>query len=161
MVSASSPGRLVRTSAPIPRMASTRTDSHMPARPTDSLETAFPGLRSTPPSVLPYDAEILVRSLQLERPAGNVIVYNSPGITSAAAHIRDAGGATRLLINHSHEGMYGDPVLDVPVFVHERDRVETARSMHVAEAFTKRQMIDDDLEMIPTPGHTLGTTSYL
>ncbi len=133
----------------------------MPARPTDSLETVFPGLRSTPPSVLPYDAEILVRSFLLERPAGNVIIYNSPGITSAAAHIRDAGGATRLLINHSHEAMYGDTAVEVPVFVHERDRAEAARSMHVAGAITERQMIDDDLEVIPTPGHTAGTTSYL
>lgn len=57
--------------------------------------------------------------------------------------------------------MYGEPDLDVPVFVHERDRAETARSMHVTGVFTGRQMIDDDLEVIPTPGHTPGTTSYL
>lgn len=133
----------------------------MPVPSTDSLETVFPGLWSTQPSVLPYDAEILIRSFLLERAVGNVIVYNSPGITSAVAHIRDAGDVTRLLINHGHEAMYGEPVVDVPVFVHERDRAETARSMHVAGVFTKRQMIDDDLEVISTPGHTAGTTSYL
>ncbi len=57
--------------------------------------------------------------------------------------------------------MYGPPRLDVPVFVHEHDRAETARGLPVSGTFTRRQMIDDDLEVIPTPGHTPGTTSYL
>ncbi|MBC8163535.1 MAG: MBL fold metallo-hydrolase, partial [Roseiflexaceae bacterium] len=130
----------------------------MPSSSDSSLETAIKGLRTTPPSRLPYQANVLVRSFFLERPAGNVVVYNSPGLTSAATHIRDLGGATRLLTNHSHEAMYGEPDLDVPVFVHERDRSETVRSMRVAGVFTSRQMIDDDLEVIPTPGHTPGTT---
>jgi glyoxylase-like metal-dependent hydrolase (beta-lactamase superfamily II) len=97
----------------------------------------------------------------LQRPAGNVIVYNSPGVTSAASAIRELGGATRLLINHEHEAMYGRPGLDVAVFVHELDSAATARSLPVAGIFDHRQMIDDDLEVIPTPGHTPGTTSYL
>ncbi len=33
--------------------------------------------------------------------------------------------------------------------------------MQVTGVFTSRQMIDDDLEVIPTPGHAPGTTSYL
>jgi len=90
-----------------------------------------------------------------------VVVYNSPGLTSTAMSIRGLGGPTRLLINHAHEAMYGDPDLDVPVFVGQDDRGDTARSMRVAGVFTHRQMIDDDLEVIPTPGHTPGTTSYL
>jgi glyoxylase-like metal-dependent hydrolase (beta-lactamase superfamily II) len=57
--------------------------------------------------------------------------------------------------------MYGEPDLDVPVFVHKRDQAETAGSLHVTGVFDRRQMIDDDLEVIPTPGHTPGTTSYL
>ena len=129
--------------------------------PTSTLQTPIDGLRSTPPSRLPYQANVLVRSFLLERPAGNVIVYNSPGITSAATEIRDAGGATRLLINHAHEAMYGDPGLDVSVYVHERDRAETELNMSVAGVFTDRELIDGDLEVIPTPGHTVGTTSYL
>lgn len=133
----------------------------MPSSTTTALETPIEGLRSTPASQLPYQTDVLVRSFLLERPTGNVIVYNSPGLNSAAKHVRNAGGATRLLINHSHEAMYGPPELDAPLFVHERDRSETARSMPVAGVFTDRQLIDDDLEVIPTPGHTPGTTSYL
>ena len=90
----------------------------MPSSEASSLETVIEGLRATSSSRLPYQANVLVRSFLLERPAGNVVVYNSPGLTSAATHIRDLGGATRLLINHGHEAMYGEPDLDVPVFVH-------------------------------------------
>ena len=126
-----------------------------------SLENPIDGLRSTPPTRLPYQANVLVRSFVLERSNGNVLVYNSPGVSSVATDIRDLGGAARLLINHGHEAMYGAPDLDVPVYVHERDRAETVRSMEVAGVFDGREMIDDDLEAIPTPGHTPGTTAYL
>lgn len=125
------------------------------------LETLTGGLLATPPARLPYQANVLVRSFVLPRSAGNVIVYNSPGISEAAADIRALGGATRLLINHAHEGMYGAPTLDLPVYVHERDRREVAGSLAVAGVFTGRETIDDDLEVVPTPGHTAGTTSYL
>lgn len=47
------------------------------------------------------------------------------------------------------EAMYGEPDMDVALFVHERARDETAHSMRIAGVFTDRQMIDDDLEVIP------------
>lgn len=123
-------------------------------RPLSRASTALP------PHSFPYQADVVIRSFLLARPTGNVIVYNSPGLTSAAAHVRDAGGS-RLLVDHGHEAMYGAPDLDAPVLVDERDRSETARSMPVVGVLTSRDMIDDDLEVIPTPGHTPGTTSYL
>ena len=125
------------------------------------LETPAAGLRATPSARLPYQANVLVRSFLLERPEGNVIVYNSPGIAQAASEIADLGGASRLLINHAHEGMYGAPGIDVPVYVHERDRAEFEGAVPVDGAFADRHLIDGDLEVIPTPGHTAGTTSYL
>lgn len=128
---------------------------------TSPLAAPTDGLLATPSARLPYQHDVLLRSFVLERPAGNVIVYNSPGVTEAADAIRGLGGASRLLINHAHESMYGAPGLDVPVYVHERDRVEVGRSLPIAGTFTERRMIDDDLEVIPTPGHTPGTTSYL
>ena len=119
------------------------------------------GLVALPTARLPYQANVLIRSFLLERPNGNAIVYNSPGVSEADDDIRSRGGAARLLINHAHEGMYGSPRFAVPVFVHELDRRETRRGMRVDDVFTGRQLIDDDLEVIPTPGHTAGTTSYL
>lgn len=133
----------------------------MPTPHLTSLETPIEGLLSAPTSRLPFQANMLVRSFLLERPAGNVLVYNSPGLSEAAESIRDHGGATRLLINHGHESMYGQPDFAVPVYVHERDRQETASTMRITGTFTDRELIDDDLEVVPTPGHTPGTTSYL
>ncbi|MCC3274483.1 MBL fold metallo-hydrolase [Arthrobacter sp. zg-Y20] len=133
----------------------------MPQPETSQLENLLKGLLATPTARLPYQDNVLLRSYLLQRPAGNVIIYNSPGIGSAHQAIEELGGAVRLLINHAHEAMYGAPGLDVPVYVHSRDRAEVASAMEVAGVFEDRQMIDGDLEVIPTPGHTAGTASYL
>lgn len=126
-----------------------------------AMTMPFEGLHAMPPAPLPYVSGALVRSFLLERPQGNVIVYNSPGIQSSADDIELLGGATRLVMNHAHEGMYGGPGIDVPVFVGDRDRADAAQSVPIAGTFVDRHMIDDDLEVIPTPGHTPGSTSYL
>jgi glyoxylase-like metal-dependent hydrolase (beta-lactamase superfamily II) len=97
----------------------------------------------------------------LERSQGNLIVYNSPGVSASADAISELGEPARLLINHGHESIYGQPALDVPVWVHAKDRAAIAPSMEVTGTFDTRDMLDDDLEIIPTPGHTAGTTSYL
>lgn len=114
-----------------------------------------------PPSPLPFMSGVNVRSFLLERPEGNVVVYNSPGLGECGAQIEGLGGATRLLMNHAHEGMYREPGIEAPVFVGAPDRDESAQSLTVARTFTERQLIDGDLEVIPTPGHTPGATSCL
>lgn len=126
-----------------------------------TLTTPIDGLLATPVARLPYQANVVVRSFVLDRADGPTIVYNSPGVSEAADDIRAVGTPTRLLVNHAHEAMYGAPGLDVPVWVHERDARETAGSLPVAGTFSGRTRIGDDLEAIPTPGHTAGTTSYL
>ena len=133
----------------------------MPSTHHAALETPIEGLRATPPASLPFLMNAQVRSFILERPQGNVIVYNSPGLSAAADEVRALGDPTHLLLNHGHEAMFGVPQLDVPVFVHACDRAETVRGLSVKGTFSSRQMIDDDLEIIPTPGHTPGTTAYL
>jgi glyoxylase-like metal-dependent hydrolase (beta-lactamase superfamily II) len=57
--------------------------------------------------------------------------------------------------------MYGQPVLDVPIWVPESDSAEVAATLQIAGTFAQREMIGEDLEVIPTPGHTAGTTTYL
>lgn len=125
------------------------------------LESPVQGLLATPTARLPYQHNVLLRSYVLERPQGNVIVYNSPGVSSSASAIRALGAPTRLLVNHGHEAMYGQPELDVPIWGHERDHAELVKSLKVTGNFKERTMIDNDLEVIPTPGHTAGTTSFL
>lgn len=123
------------------------------------LESALRGLHATPTAPLPFLSGVVVRSFVLEREQGNVIIYHSPGITAAAHEIRRLGRPDRLLINHWHEAMYDAPDLDVPIFVHEDDRRQT--NLPIAGTFSKREKIADDLEVIPMPGHTRGTTMFL
>jgi hypothetical protein len=54
-------------------------------------------------------------------PQGNLIVYNAPGLTSAATEIRARGGAARQLISHAHEAIFGPQGVELGVFVGERD----------------------------------------
>jgi len=123
------------------------------------LESSIRGLHATPSAPLPFLSGVVVRSFVLEREQGNVIIYNSPGIAAAADDILKLGRPDRLLINHCHEAMYGAPALDVPIFVHESDLRQTA--LPITGVFSKREKISDDLEVIPTPGHTAGTTMFL
>ena len=125
-----------------------------------ALETPIDGLWATPPAPLPFDSTVDVRAFLLERPHGNLIIYDAPGLAAAASEIQARGGATRQLLNHAHEAMFGSQGLDVGVFVGERDRNHT-RSLPIAGTFSERQTLDDDLEVIPTPGHTPGTTTFL
>jgi glyoxylase-like metal-dependent hydrolase (beta-lactamase superfamily II) len=45
--------------------------------------------------------------------------------------------------------------------VHERERDTVEREMHVRGTFSRRHLLDDDFEVIPTPGHTSGATAFL
>jgi glyoxylase-like metal-dependent hydrolase (beta-lactamase superfamily II) len=115
----------------------------------------------TPSSPLPYVAGVVVRSFLLERPEGNLAVYNSPGLRTASDEIRESGRLQGLYLNHAHEEMYGAPNADVPVFVHRRDAAAVSGAFPAAQVFEDRHVLGDDFEVIPTPGHTPGTTAYL
>ena len=132
-------------------------------RPTGNslLDTPFDGLLSTPSSRLPYQHNVLLRSYVLQRPGGSVIVYNSPGVSEAASAIEQLGPPDRMLINHAHEAMYGRPDLDIDVWIHRADLQEVGKTLQIAGTFDQRQRIGSDIEVIPTPGHTPGTCSFL
>ena len=51
--------------------------------------------------------------------------------------------------------------IDAPLFVHEDERESVAAEHHVARHVLRRHLLDDDFEVIPTPGHTPGATAYL
>ncbi len=119
------------------------------------------GLYATPTAPLPFMNGVDLCSFVLNTTDGPVIIYNNPGIDQTAEYIRSLGTPQRLLVNHYHEGMHGTPKLDVPVFVHERDRAQTARAMRVDGTFDVRQRLGDDLEVIPSLAHTPGAAFYL
>jgi Metallo-beta-lactamase superfamily len=125
------------------------------------LETVIPGLHATTPEPLSFAPSIEVRAFLLERAEGNILLYNTGGLDDDLAAIDDLGGVARRYLNHGHEAMFGAARLDAPLFVHERDRAAVEEHMHVRGTFSRRHMLDQDFEVIPTPGHTPGASAFL
>jgi glyoxylase-like metal-dependent hydrolase (beta-lactamase superfamily II) len=51
--------------------------------------------------------------------------------------------------------------ITAPLYCHEKDRESVAERTPVHETFASRHVLDDDFEVIPTPGHTRGATAFL
>jgi glyoxylase-like metal-dependent hydrolase (beta-lactamase superfamily II) len=118
---------------------------------TDTL-TTLPGLDATAPEPLPFAPDLHMRAFALRRTRGDVLVYAAPGM-------RELGGVSRWYLNHRHEAMFAGDGVDAPLFVHAGDRPGV--DLHVRGTFSRRHMLDEDLEVIPTPGHTPGATAFL
>jgi glyoxylase-like metal-dependent hydrolase (beta-lactamase superfamily II) len=116
------------------------------------IDTVMPGLRASPPEPLPFAPALRIRAFLLERDAGNLLVYST---TTAA------GDVWRQYLNHGHEAAFLSPAVNAPLFVHAADRAAVEETHPVRAAFSRRHMLDDDFEIIPTPGHTPGATAYL
>jgi glyoxylase-like metal-dependent hydrolase (beta-lactamase superfamily II) len=125
------------------------------------IDTPIEGLYASTPEPLPFAPSLDIRAFLLPRDAGNVLVYSTGRLEADAAAIADLGGISRQYLNHRHEAMFASDWVTAPLFVHERERAAVAAKAHVRGTFSKRHTLDDDLEVIPTPGHTSGATAYL
>ena len=119
------------------------------------------GLYASTPEPLPFAPKLDIRAFLLQRDQGNVLIYSVAGLEADGPAIEDLGGISRHYLNHRHEAMFASGWVEAPLFVHENERATVAREMHVRGTFSKRHVLDDDLEVIPTPGHTSGATAYL
>jgi uncharacterized protein (DUF779 family) len=86
----------------------------MPGSSDSILLSPIEGLLATPASRLPYQHNVLLRSYVLQRPAGNILIYNSPGIGDAATAICDLGAPSQVLLTHAH--LRGVTEEDAPVW---------------------------------------------
>jgi glyoxylase-like metal-dependent hydrolase (beta-lactamase superfamily II) len=125
------------------------------------LESELAGLHASPPEPLPFAPTLHIRAFLLRRAPGNLLLYSVPGLEAAAPEIVGLGGAERQYLNHWHEAMFASDRLAAPLFVHENDRDQVVQRTSVGGTFTDRHTLDDDFEVIPTPGHTPGATAYL
>ena len=114
----------------------------------------IPGLHASAPQRLPFAPSLEIRAFVLERRQGNVLVYSTDTLD-------DPDGVSRWYLNHGHEAMFVSGAVTAPLFVHERDRRSGGAKTHVRATFSRRHTLDDDFEVIPTPGHTPGATTYL
>ncbi len=118
-------------------------------------------LAASSPAALAFDRSLAIRAFVLRRERGNLLVYAVPERELAARAIADAGGVAAQYLNHRHEAMVGAAEPAAPLRCHERERAAVERTLPVAETFGARAMLDDDFELIPTPGHTPGATAFL
>jgi glyoxylase-like metal-dependent hydrolase (beta-lactamase superfamily II) len=128
---------------------------------TGSMETGIAGLYASAPESLPFAPGLDIRAFLLRRDQGNVLIYSTSTLGSAGSAIEALGGISRHYLNHRHEALFASESIRAPLFVHERERRSVAETYHVRATFSKRHTLDDDLEVIPTPGHTSGATAYL
>jgi glyoxylase-like metal-dependent hydrolase (beta-lactamase superfamily II) len=126
-----------------------------------SLETPVEGLYASTSEPLPFAPSLHIRAFLLRRDAGDLLVYSVAGLEADAEAIADLGGISRQYLNHRHEAMLASDWVTAPLFVHERERHSVAGRAHVRATFSRRHTLDDDFEVIPTPGHTPGATAYL
>jgi glyoxylase-like metal-dependent hydrolase (beta-lactamase superfamily II) len=125
------------------------------------LATSIPGLFASAPEALPFAPSLDIRAFLLRREEGNVLVYSTSGLEADAAELDDLGGIARHYLNHRHEALFASDWVDAPLFVHEAERRSVSRTYRVRATFSRRHQLDDDFEVIPTPGHTKGATAYL
>jgi hypothetical protein len=125
------------------------------------MESLISGLHASAPQPLPFAPAVDMRSFLLRREQGNLLVYSVPELDSEQQAIEELGGISRQYLNHRHEAELTSRWLTSPLFVHEQERQSVAQITEVDGVFSSRHMLDDDFEVIPTPGHTPGATAYL
>jgi glyoxylase-like metal-dependent hydrolase (beta-lactamase superfamily II) len=132
-----------------------------PARELTDSATGIRGLHAGSTEALPFAPSLEIRAFLLERPNGNVLVYSTSVIERDLPRIEELGGISRHYLNHRHEAMFASDAVEAPLFVHEDDARQVEGSYEVGETFSERHLVDQDFEVIPTPGHTPGATAYL
>jgi Metallo-beta-lactamase superfamily len=136
-----------------------------PAIPTLGDAATIDGLHASSSQELSFARGTVVRAFLLERPQGNVLIYGNGALEPDLARWRRLGGLARQYLGHWHEAMFGDATLaeriGAPLFVHAADAGEVRARRAVRGAFSRAHTLDDDLDVIPIPGHTPGSTAYL
>ena len=125
------------------------------------MEAALPGLYASAPQALPFAPSSDIRAFLLRREQGNLLVYSVTVLDSDTPAVQNLGGIARQYLNHWHEAIFASDRVNAPLFCHENERESVAEKTRVSGTFSKRHVLDDDFEVIPTPGHTSGATAYL
>jgi glyoxylase-like metal-dependent hydrolase (beta-lactamase superfamily II) len=130
-------------------------------RASEQMETEITGLYASAPEPLGFAPGLDVRAFGLRRDPGSLLIYSVRGLDADPPMFEDLAPISRQYLNHWHQAAFISDRVDPPLFVHENERSSVAESRPVEQTFSKRHMLDEDFEVIPTPGHTSGATSFL
>jgi hypothetical protein len=125
------------------------------------LESPIEGLYASAPEALPFASGVDIRAFLLPRNRGNLLIYSTSQLDQGSPAFAELGGVSRQYLNHRHEGMFASDRVTAPLFVHAEERASVEAKRHVRGTFSRRHMLDEDFEVIPTPGHTSGATAFL
>jgi glyoxylase-like metal-dependent hydrolase (beta-lactamase superfamily II) len=129
------------------------------------METVIFKLHASAPEPLGFGPSLEIRAFLLRREQGNLLIYRAATLEQDVETVNDLGGVSRQYLNHHHEA---SPACDwvaktfgAPLHVHEADAQAASKVCDVDETFSERHRLDEDLEVIPIPGHTSGATAFL
>lgn len=130
------------------------------------MQQIYPDLWQTrPEQPLPSVPDLVTRAYVITRPDGNLLIY-STGLPDEHQAIRDLGGIKRQYLSHVDEA---GPALKTlreafgaELWGHAVEAEAVARRAGVAPDRTfAGPETHGDLDVLPLPGHTPGSTAYL
>jgi hypothetical protein len=129
------------------------------------MDAVIPGLYASAPEPLPFGPSLEIRAFLLRRDRGNLLVYRADTLERDVRAINDLGGLSRQYLNHRHEASpacdWAAKTFGAPLHCHEEEARSVSDTCNIDETFSERHRLDDDFEVIPTPGHTSGATAFL
>lgn len=129
------------------------------------MERLFDHLYAVGAETLSFAPTFQGRAYLLRRRDGNLLVYSSGRIQEEADALLAQGGISRHYLNHRHQAMTScDWVSErfaAPLHVPKLEEAAIAATCRVGGTFAGRELHFPDFEVIPTPGHTEGSTCFL
>jgi hydroxyacylglutathione hydrolase len=126
------------------------------------MKQIYPNLWQTNPEH-PFP-DLTTHAYLLVRNEGNVLFYSS-GRSEDHQHIQELGGITRQYLSHRDEA--GPPLVRIrqmfgsKLCCHRLEEKAVSKACPVDLTFQTREIHLGDIEIIPTPGHTDGSTCFL
>lgn len=117
--------------------------------------------------IMPDESDRMKPTFLVVRPEGNLLFGNSlSSISKSYSKIESLGKVLGVYIGDRHHGKtYSEAAqyFNVPFCSSEEEAKAMKRKRVIVDEFVefKRYKLYDDIEVIPTPGHTTGALSYL
>lgn len=110
------------------------------------------------------ESDLMMHGFMLRHPRGNLLIGR---VENPLDHevLADAGGVIRHYLTHWHEAAPGALVIqqrfNSALYCHNRALGPVSRVIEPDDTFSQQEAHFGDFHLLPTPGHTPGSSSYL